>query len=201
MPTVSTAHVHITSAGGKVVASELDAVVAALNNFDRVNVRISDSQRATTREVSGAAKALQGFQGALATAGLAIGAREMLQFAKSSMEMANRLEVSTVALNAMGQGAVTAAEGIAAVRAATHNTISDMEAGNVAPRLMALGYAENTEQMERFAYAAATLGKAFRNLDPTGLSACWTTSGSASERSTSAWRRWAAPAARRSRQR
>jgi hypothetical protein len=87
-------------------------------------------------------------------------------FAVESVQMAMAAESANVTLYAMAGGAGAATAAMDAMKAATHGTISNLDAAKAASLGLATGLFESVSDINKYAESIATLGKAFRGLDP-----------------------------------
>lgn len=164
--TVASAQLEYSDRGQEQVLRRLrDLRSEALGAAKEVN-QLAVSGGVGAQGMSALSGSLGAVTGLLSVFGVAVSARAALKFSMDAMEMAHASEQARVTLDALTGSAGRSAEMIEAVQRALRGAISEADAARVAGKLLSLGLAENAQEAERFAYAAATLGKAFRNLDP-----------------------------------
>ncbi len=164
--TVASAQLEYSDRGQEQVLRRLrDLRSEALGAAKEVN-QLAVSGGVGAQGMSALSGSLGAVTGLLSVFGVAVSARAALKFSMDAMEMAHASEQARVTLDALTGSAGRSAEMIEAVQRALRGAISEADAARVAGKLLSLGLAENAQEAEKFAYAAATLGKAFRNLDP-----------------------------------
>jgi hypothetical protein len=103
--------------------------------------------------------------GAMA-AGITLSAQALLSFGKAATEAAMAGQLATITLEAMTDSSTRAASAMNAIDSATRGVLSSTQQAQLSAKLFSLGLADNITEAKRFTSAAATLGLAFRGLDP-----------------------------------
>jgi hypothetical protein len=147
----------INNAAGPVgqAASSLDRLGNQLN-------KTTKETRAAKDETSKLEKGLGDLKSAAAGAIAAFGLQGVLNFTGEMVQLGASVESATMALNALSGN--RAQEYIAAMSDATRGTISDMEAAQIASKLLGMQIVDTADQAGEFTRVAAILGAQFRGL-------------------------------------
>lgn len=146
--------------------ADFDQLMKGMTQLHAKMDQLSRDNATVQRSTAGASSSLSGLTGAAQQLGVAISVVGLLKLGQEAVMLAAGAQEAQVTLEGLTGSSSQATAMMEAMRRATNYTVSELEAYRTASRLVALGLAETAEEAEKFAFSAATLGKAFRGLDP-----------------------------------